>query len=229
MPLTLDPLRIFLDFEESSVPDISGCDIKCAPGCVAVEMLRVSEKIGSLYLPERAKRTYHDDDDPIAGFEPSLGIVLSSSDPRLIKGQIVICRDGDGLEIEQFKSGPYVSSAPVRFFGLVVPDSMPSGYVEDLPWEESILATYDNKIIRPTGKNILLLRDERVREISGILLPDIVADGPTEATVEAVGPDVKGCAPGDRVLYHPLATLDFYDPENRNRRMIREKAVFCVI
>lgn len=232
MPLTLDPLRIFLQFDEEKIPDISGVSLKCSPGCVAVEMLQASDKFGSLYVPERAKRTYHDEDDPIAGFEPSLGIVLGfgkDGGEELRKGQIVIMRDGDGLEISQGKFGDYVSTAPVRFFGLVVPDGMDGGYVEDLPWEESILATYDNQTIRPTGRNILLKRDEVVREVSGILLPDVVADGPTEATVEAVGPLVQGCKPGDRVLYHPMATLDFYDPNNRNRRMIREKAVFCVI
>lgn len=229
MPLELDPLRIYLDYDESQVPDISKSDIKCLPGCVAVEMLTVSEKIGSLYLPQRAKQTYHDDDDPVAGFEPSLGIVLDCGGPGLQKGQIVIVRDGDGLEISEGRFGDYRSSGPVRFFGLVVPDGMGDGYVEDLPWEESILATYDNKVIRPLGRNVLLKRDEAVREISGFLLPDVVSDGPTEATVEAVGELVRGCKPGDRVLYHPLATLDFYDAENKNRRMVREKAIFAVI
>lgn len=241
MPLSPDPLRIYLAYDEQNIPDWKAATmaIRCAPGCVAVERLQAPERQGALYIPSRAQHTYYEDDDPVAGFEPSVGIVLSAGvGVCLSPGQIVIMHDGDGVEFEDFQAGAYKSTNPVMVFGVIVPDDVngrtpPPGYVEELPWEESILGVVEGMDIKGmTGKNVLLERDhddsERKTE-GGVILPDVVAENAaSEATVLKVGPDVRQCKPGDRVFYHPLGCNEFYDPQNRRLRVVRELAILMV-
>jgi co-chaperonin GroES (HSP10) len=232
----VDPLRIYLS-HDGSLPDwkLASQSIRCLPGCVAVERLAAPEKQGSLYLPSRAKHTYYDDDDePIAGFEPSVGIVLQTgAGVSVSPGQVVIIRDGDGLEFEHFKACGYIANSPVMMFGIIVPDGSDPGYVESLPWDESILGVVEGMQIREmTGKNVLLERDEcdvsRKTE-SGLYLPDGSAENvSSEATVKMAGPLVTQCKPGDRVFYHPMGCLDFYNPENSRERVVREQAILAV-
>lgn len=237
MPFELDPNQIYLGFDPNIWPDwqTASRHIRCVPGIVAVEMLAAPEKLGSLYIPQRATRTHYEDDEPVGGFEPSLGVVLSGD---LEPGTVVICRDEDGLEFEQFSCGSYKSKNPVRFFGLVGVDGQESDDIEVLPWEESILATMEIRmdtahIKRMTGNNILIERDadelDRTTE-GGLVLPDAVSQNNTcEGTVLMVGPEVRDVCPGDRVLYHPSGKQDFYDPDNKRLRIIRRLAVQAIL
>jgi len=238
LPLQLDPLRIHLDYDPKQFPDweAGSRNIKAMPGCVVCEALSPAEKIGSLYVPDRVKHTYYEDDEPFAGFEPSLGVVLSAGLGCWLKpGQIVVMRDGDGLEFDEFSAGDYQSKQPVRFFGIIVPEEcLEPGYVEEMPWEESILAVVENMDIKQmTGKNILLERDEddlSRKTDGGLILPDVVSENATSiATVVMTGELVNGCKVGDRVVYHPLGTLDFYDEAHKNRRVVREMAILAVV
>lgn len=239
MPFNPDPLLIYLK-HDPELPDwqLAAKTLKAFPGVCVVERLSLSEKIGSLYIPDRAHYTYYEDDDPVAGFEPSVGVVLAAGlGVPLFPGQVVIIRDGDGLEFEDFEAGPYKSKNPVLFFGRVVPegeDEQPPGYIEDMPYEECISGVVEGMDIKQMlGKNILLERDEddvSRKTDSGIHLPDVVSENAaSEATVKMVGDDVKGCKAGDRVIYHPLACLDFYDPENKRLRVVREMAILSVV
>lgn len=240
MPLHPDPLRVYLA-HDGEMPDweTASCYIRCAPGCVAVERLKAPEKQGSLYIPSRAQHTYHDEeDDPVAGFEPSLGVVLSAGlGCWLQPGMVVIMRDGDGLEFAEFKAGGYTANQPVTLFGRVVPegeDEQDPGYIEELPWEESLLAVVQDMDIRQmTGRNILLERDANElnrKTEGGVILPDVASENAaSEAIVLMTGELVSDCKPGDRVLYHPMACLDFYDPDNKARRVVREMAILAVV
>lgn len=248
MPIEPDPLTIYLDHDPEHQPDyeLAAKHLKCMDGCVVVEILRAPSKIGSIYLPVMASETHFDDaGDPVAGFESSLGVVLQSGQGCWLKpGERVLVRDGDGLELSGATFGEYKTDAIVRLYGLVAPEAddtfvPPPGYIEELPWEESIIAVLSERSgynigngqrYCPTGRNILLLRDEVVRKIGMIELPDVaLEDGPSHATVVAVGELVNSCKVGDRVLYHPLGKMDFFDRDHRNLRIIRERAVFAVI
>lgn len=252
MSFTLDPLLIYLKHDQDDLPDFEAASraISAAPGIVVCETLRGSDKVGSLYIPDRVSYTYYEDDEPFAGFEPSLGMVLAAGEGCwLTPGQIVIMRDGDGLEFEEFHAGDYHSKQPVRFFGMIVPegeDEREPGYIEKLPWEESLLGVVEGMDIKcMTGRNILLERDEDDvdRKLdSGLILPDVVSENAQSiATVKMHGDglrhffkvdrtgEVRKIQEGDRVVYHPMASLDFYDPENRRLRAVREMAVLAVI
>lgn len=240
MPIAYDPLLIYLQHDQEDLPDYEAAcwSIKAAPGIVACETIASAKKVGSLYIPDRVSYTYYEDDEPQAGFEPSLGMVISVGQGCwLTPGQIVIMRDGDGLEFEEFETQGYKAKNPIRFFGMIVPegeDEKEPGYIEELPWEESLLGVVEGMDIKcMTGRNVLLERDEDDvdRKLdSGLVLPDVVSENAQSiATVKMTGELVSGCKVGDRVVYHPMACLDFYDPENKRLRVVRERAILAVI
>ncbi len=56
--------------------------------------------------------------------------------------------------------------------------------------------------IKPLADRVVAVREEaKTKTASGIYLPDTAKEKPAYATVEAVGPDVKGIKKGDRVIY----------------------------
>ena len=238
----LDPVRLHLTFDPADKPDWeTACKhLSPADDVVVVEMMPTPEMIGSLYIPEVAKRTHYDEDgNPMAGLEPSVGCVLNSDfctqygEPPL-PGELALCVDGDGLEISGFKAGEYEASEPVRFFGLIVPDGFAgAGYVEDMPWDESVVAILVDDgiaIERMTGKNILIKRPHAENKTeSGIWLSDYAVMGPCEAVIEMVGDRVEGYKPGDKIIYHPSAVIEYFDKGRDHYRIIREKAIFTVI
>jgi co-chaperonin GroES (HSP10) len=242
IPVLLDPTRIHLGADMSDLPDweMASKAVRALPGVCVVEMLGAPEmSAGGLYIPERAKYTYYDDDEPFAGFEPSIAVVLSAGfGVDLEPGDMVLVRDGDGLEFPLLKCKGYASKRAVRFFGRVVPDPQEHrqgpGYIEDLPWEESIVGVYkDMQIAQMTGFNILLERDaddiDRRTE-SGLILPDSAGENiASEAVVKMIGGKVTQCKPGDRVVYHPMACIDFFDSDNPRLRVVREMAVLTVV
>jgi hypothetical protein len=158
MPLQADIDRIYLACDPEHVPDWqTACGhIACLPGIVVVEMLKAPARIGSLYLPDEMRMTHwNEDGEPVAGMEPNVGIVLAvglicqiqtdgetyvSLDSEIKPGDRVIVRDGDGVEVEGFTAGPFKAEGLVRIFGKVIPNAARPDIVEDLPWEESIVA-----------------------------------------------------------------------------------------
>jgi chaperonin GroES len=63
--------------------------------------------------------------------------------------------------------------------------------------------------IEPTSSRVLVdpMPDESVTP-GGIFIPDVAQKKPTKGTVLAIGPDVKGAAIGDLVLYPQFAGHD---------------------
>lgn len=232
-----DPLRIYLAHDDTQSPDwqlASEC-IKPLPGNVVCESFPSPSKLGQIYLPERALTTYHDDlGNPIAGFEASVSVVLAAGkDVDLEPGQKVVVFDGDGLEMQNFTAGRYAAKEVVRMYGLVVPEGeFEEGYVESLPWEESILGVLGGNTIetlKPTGSNVLVRKDAyQEQSETGLIIPDVAQERSSIATVIAVGSGCRYVKPGDRVVYHPLAEISFYG-EDPDMRMIREKAILTVI
>lgn len=155
MPIAQDPDLIRLSFNDKIVPDWRSANrqIACLPGCAVVEMLCApNATTGGILLPDIAKHTHYEGDTPVAGFEPNLGVVLSIGydhvrsngecviSEDIMAGDIVIVRDGDGIEIENFSAGSYVAKGMVRMFGVVVPNAAKPWEVEGLPLDESLLA-----------------------------------------------------------------------------------------
>lgn len=111
-----------------------------------------SATTGGILLPDTAKHTHYEEDKPVAGFEPNLGVVLAIGYDHINSrgqgvitgdiqpGDIVVVRDGDGIEIENFTAGSYVAKGRVRMFGVVVPNAAKPWDVEMLPLDESLLA-----------------------------------------------------------------------------------------
>lgn len=60
----------------------------------------------------------------------------------------------------------------------------------------------------------------------GIILTDDFEQPRTIGTVESIGPQVTGVAPGDKVLFHVFDELPTYDP---NVVVVRENSILGVI
>ncbi len=63
--------------------------------------------------------------------------------------------------------------------------------------------------IKPLADRVVAVREEaKTQTASGIYLPDAAKEKPVVATVEAVGPDVKGITKGDKIVYKDYATTE---------------------
>ena len=63
--------------------------------------------------------------------------------------------------------------------------------------------------IKPLADRVVAVREKAAsKTASGIYLPDGAKEKPVMATVEAVGPDVKGIKIGDRILYKEYSTTE---------------------
>jgi chaperonin GroES len=63
--------------------------------------------------------------------------------------------------------------------------------------------------IKPLADRIVAIREEaKTQTASGIYLPDTAKEKPVVATVEAIGPDVKGIKKGDRIVYKDYTTTE---------------------
>ncbi len=63
--------------------------------------------------------------------------------------------------------------------------------------------------IKPLADRVVAVREEaKTQTASGIYLPDTAKEKPVMATVEAIGPDVKGIKKGDRIVYKDYTTTE---------------------
>lgn len=63
--------------------------------------------------------------------------------------------------------------------------------------------------IKPLADRVVAVREEaQTKTASGLYLPDNAKEKPVLATVEAVGPDVKGIKKSDRILYKEYTTTE---------------------
>jgi len=64
--------------------------------------------------------------------------------------------------------------------------------------------------IKPLADRVVAVREEaQTKTASGLYLPDNAKEKPVVATVQAIGPDVKGIKKGDRILYKEYSTTEF--------------------
>lgn len=242
-----DPYTLYLRYDHESIPDWRAASkhLWCPAGKVVVEMLQVPEKVGNIYLPQTMRETHHHEytGQPIAGLEPSVGVVLQRGEGVDVEpGTLVLCVDGDGVEFGDFKAGEYAARGKVRMFGIVVPDSTDyfkppyPGYHEVLEWSESIVATLqaggtqDMERIKPLGRNMLIRKDPfETKTESGIFLPDVGQERTSRGTVVSIGADCRDCAAGDVIVYHPEAEQAFYDADDPDLRIIHEETVLTII
>lgn len=63
--------------------------------------------------------------------------------------------------------------------------------------------------IKPLADRVVAVREKaKTQTASGIYLPDSAKEKPVYATVEAVGPEVKGIKKGDRIVYKEYSTTE---------------------
>lgn len=63
--------------------------------------------------------------------------------------------------------------------------------------------------IKPLADRVVATREAvQTKTASGIFLPDSSKEKPVIATVVAVGPDVKGLAVGDKIVYKEYSTTE---------------------
>lgn len=63
--------------------------------------------------------------------------------------------------------------------------------------------------ITPLGDRIVAVRVKaETKTASGLYLPDTAKEKPVEATVEAVGADVKAVKTGDKIVYKEYSTTE---------------------
>lgn len=63
--------------------------------------------------------------------------------------------------------------------------------------------------IKPLADRVVAVREQaQTKTASGLFLPDNAKEKPVVATVQAVGPDVKGIKKGDRILYKEYSTTE---------------------
>ena len=63
--------------------------------------------------------------------------------------------------------------------------------------------------IKPLADRVVAVREEaQTKTASGLFLPDNAKEKPVVATVQAIGPDVKGIKKGDRILYKEYSTTE---------------------
>ncbi len=66
-----------------------------------------------------------------------------------------------------------------------------------------------NTPIKPLADRVVAVREEaKSQTASGIYLPDTAKEKPVVATVQSVGPDVKGIKKGDKIIYKEYSTTE---------------------
>lgn len=185
--------------KELKVPDVEWekLNIKLPRHRVIVEMLETPESRNGILLTDLSRKV----------LRPHMGVVLASdrSDdyyqgvtykaPQ--KGTLVICRPKDGTWITDADMG-YKPKGEVRSYGVY--GEFP-GNPQSMYWWDSIIAEYNEGMVRPYGDKIVFKVDEgKDREGSIILLNK---KSTAMATAVAVGPFERDVKVGDRVCFDP--------------------------
>lgn len=83
--------------------------------------------------------------------------------------------------------------------------------------------------IKPLADRVVAVRIEaQSKTASGLYLPDNAKEKPVAATVEAVGPDVKGIKKGDKILYKEYSTTEI-KVEGTEYLIVKEEDILATI
>lgn len=83
--------------------------------------------------------------------------------------------------------------------------------------------------IKPLADRVVAVREAAAtKTTSGIYLPDTAKEKPVVATVQAVGPDVKGVKKGDRIL-HKQYSFDEVKIDGVEYLIIKEEDVIATL
>ncbi len=83
--------------------------------------------------------------------------------------------------------------------------------------------------IKPLADRVVAVREKaQTKTAAGIYLPDGAKEKPVVATVEAVGPDVKGIKKGDRIVYKEYSTTEL-KIDGTEYLIVREEDVLATL
>ncbi len=83
--------------------------------------------------------------------------------------------------------------------------------------------------IKPLADRVVAVREEaKTQTASGIYLPDTAKEKPSYATVEAIGPDVKGIKKGDRILYETYKVTEV-KVDGKEYLIVKEEDVIATV
>lgn len=83
--------------------------------------------------------------------------------------------------------------------------------------------------IKPLADRVVAVREEaKTQTASGIYLPDTAKEKPVVATVEAIGPDVKGIKKGDKIVYKDYTTTEL-KIDGTEYIIVREEDVLATV
>ncbi len=90
-------------------------------------------------------------------------------------------------------------------------------------------ALYMSSPIKPLADRVVAVREEaKTQTASGIYLPDTAKEKPVVATVEAIGPDVKGIKKGDKIVYKDYTTTEL-KIDGTEYIIVREEDVLATV
>lgn len=184
------PNAVFLP---ESLPkiDIEGCEMTCLPGKIAVLMTGNRESVGSILLPDQSQGRYRAD----------VGRVISATGPKSRKdgkiAQIGIGR-GDYVLVRGYGGAwfnDYHEDKQLRLYGVVKDED---GLPTTNPWDDDILAVYENGNWVPAGGNVMIRRFKQ----SNPLIPKELAKW------EFCGEVLEGNSKGKIVHFTPAGPDD---------------------
>ena len=83
--------------------------------------------------------------------------------------------------------------------------------------------------IKPLADRVVAVREEaQTKTAAGLYLPDNAKEKPVAATVQAVGPDVKGVKKGDKILYKEYSTTDI-KIDSTDYLIVKEEDILATI
>lgn len=84
--------------------------------------------------------------------------------------------------------------------------------------------------IKPLADRVVAVRETAaIKTVSGIYLPDNAKEKPLLATVEAVGPDVKGVKVGDRIVYKDQYSTTELKIDGTEYLIVKEEDVLATV
>ena len=186
--------------------------VKCLPGHVAIELLPVKEKDGSIYLPQEFAEVHRND----------VGLVVSAGEGvPLFPGDLVVVLYGHGKRVKRFTNGIFESRSTMVFTGCAGGALIDDEYGEEepcsqVPWWESIPMRIDDGNFVPLGRNVLLELTPVENSEGGIALSRKRHE--CDALVASMGPDAfegYGVRPkqGNRVVFDEGAVRQFVGTE----------------
>lgn len=90
--------------------------------------------------------------------------------------------------------------------------------------------TPDDLTLNPSTTHVLLAREPAVTSEGGVHIPDLVQSRTNFGTVVKTSAGCSQVKPGDRVVYHPEASLGFsFDPRFENLILLYEESIVAIV